>query len=62
MESLVGIGVENVGVSLGFAGHGWVKVGIGGHCLGMVWIDGHFGEMAVIAECWEEEEGEVEDD
>ena len=36
--------------------------GIGGHCLGMSEVVGHFVEVAVVVECWEEEEGEVEDD
>ena len=53
------IGEEIVGVSLGIAGHGWVKVGIVDHCLVMVGIDGRFVEVAVVVECWEEEEGEV---
>ena len=52
MESFEGIGEENVGVSLVFAVHVKVKVGIGGHCL----------EVAVVVECWKEEEGEVEGD
>ena len=55
MGSLEVIGEEIVGVSLGVADHGWVKVGIVGHCLVMV-------EVAVVFECWEEEEGEVEGD
>ena len=49
-------------MSLGIAGHGWVKAGIVGRCLVMVRIDGHFVEVAVVVECWEEEEGEVEGD
>ena len=72
------IGEENVGVSLvwrfevmvdghcwvsrGVVVHGWVKAGMVGHCLVMVGVDGHFVEVAVIVECWEEEEGEVEGD
>ena len=28
----------------------------------MAGIGGHFGEVAVVVECWEEEEGEVEGD
>ena len=36
--------------------------GIGSHCLGMSEVVGHFGEVAVVVECWEEEEGEVEGD
>ena len=51
MESLVGIGVESVGVSLGFVGHGLVKVGIGGHCVVMVGVAGHFVVVAVVVEC-----------
>ena len=41
-----------------------MKVGIGGHCLVMVGIDGHFVEVAEVVGCWEEEveEGEVEGD
>ena len=35
--------------------------GIGGHCLGVSEVVGHFVGMAVVVECWkEEEEGEVE--
>ena len=30
--------------------------GIGGHCLGMSEVVGHFVGMAVVAECWREEE------
>ena len=45
---------------LGFGVNGWVKVGIGEHCLVMEGIDGHFVEVAVVVECWEEEEGEVQ--
>ena len=56
------IGEKIVGVSLGVADHGWVKVGIVGHCLVMVGFDGRFVEVAVVVECWEEEEGEVEGD
>ena len=48
------IGEEIVGVSLRLAGHGQVKVGIGGYCLVMV--------VAVVVEYWEEEEEEVEGD
>ena len=33
--------------------------GIGGHCLGMSEVVGHFVGMAVVAECWREEEEEV---
>ena len=49
---------------LGFGVHGWVKVGIGEHCLVMEGIDGHFVEVAEVVGCWEEEveEGEVEGD
>ena len=36
---------------LGFGVHGWVKVGIGEHCLVMEGIDGHFVEVAVVVEC-----------
>ena len=36
---------------LGFGVHGWVKVGIVGHCLVMVGVDGHFVEVAVVIEC-----------
>ena len=61
MGSLEVIGEEIVGVSLGVADHGWVKVGIVGHCLVMVEFDGRFVEVAVVVECWEEEE-EVEGD
>ena len=50
------IGKEIVGVSLGVAGHGWVRAGIVGHCLVMVGVDGHFVEVTVVVECWEEEE------
>ena len=46
-------------VSLGVVVHGWVKAGMVGHCLVMCVVVGYFGEVAVIAECWEEEEGEV---
>ena len=56
------IGEEIVGVSLGVVGHGLVKAGIVGHCLVMVGVDGHFVEVAVVVECWEEEEGAVEGD
>ena len=49
-------------MSLGVAGHGWVRAGIVGHCLVMVGVDGHFVEVAVVVECWEEKEGEVEGD
>ena len=38
-----------------------MKVGIVDHCLVMVGIDGRFVEVAVVVECWEEEE-EVEGD
>ena len=31
--------------------------GIGGHCLGMSEVVGHLVEVAVVVECWEEEEG-----
>ena len=62
MGSLEVIGEEIVGVSLGVVGHGWVKAGIVGHCLVMFGVGGHFVEVAVIVECWEEEEGEVEVD
>ena len=51
MESLVGIGVESVEVSLGFAGHGYVKVGIGGHWLVMVGVAGHFVVVVEVVEC-----------
>ena len=44
------IGEEIVGVSLGVADHGWVKVGIVGHCLVMVGFDGRLG-VAVVVEC-----------
>ena len=30
--------------------------GIGGHCLGMSEVVGHFVGMAVVAECWRKEE------
>ena len=36
--------------------------GIGGHCLGMSEVVGHFVGVAVMVECCEEEEGEVEGD
>ena len=36
---------------LGFGVHGWVKVGIGEHCLVMEGIDGHFVEVAEVVEC-----------
>ena len=45
------IGEEIVGVCLGVGVHGWVKVGIGDHCLVMEGIDGHFVEVAVVVEC-----------
>ena len=44
-------------VSLVVVVHGWVKSEVVGHCL--VMCVGHFGEVAVVAECWEEEEGVV---
>ena len=56
------IGEEIVGVCLGFGVHGWVKAGMVGHCLVMCVVVGHFVEVAVVVECWEEEEGEVEGD
>ena len=56
------IGEEIVGLSLGVVGHGWVKAGIVVHCLVMFGVGGHFVEVAVVVECWEEEEGEVEGD
>ena len=34
--------------------------GIGGHCWGMSEVVGHFVGMAVVAECWREEEEEEE--
>ena len=39
-----------------------MKAGIVGHCLVMMEVGGHFVEVAVVVECWEEEEGEVEGD
>ena len=51
MGSLEVIGEEIVGVSLRVADHGWVKVGIVGHCLVMVGFDGRFVEVAVVVEC-----------
>ena len=33
-----------------------------GHYWVMCVVVGHFGEVAVVAECWEEEEVEVEGD
>ena len=42
--------------------HGWVKFGVVGRYLVMCGVVGHFVEVAVVAECWEEEEGEVEGD
>ena len=56
------IGEEIVGVSLRVVVHGWVKAGIVGHCLVMFGVGGQFVEVAVVGECWEEEEGEVEGD
>ena len=53
------IGEEIVGVSLGVVGHGWVKAGVVDRCLVMCGVVGHFVEVAVVVECWEEEEGEV---
>ena len=53
------IGEGIVGVSHGVIVHGWVKAGMVGHCLVMCVVVGHLGEVAVIAECWEEEEVEV---
>ena len=47
---------------LGVGVHGWVKAGMVGHCLVMCVVVGHLGEVSVIAECWEEEEVEVEVD
>ena len=32
---------------------------VGGHCLGMSEVVGHFVEVAVVVECGNEEEGEV---
>ena len=55
-------GEEIVGVRLGIAGHGCVKAGIGGHCLVMCGVGRHFVGVAVVVECWEEEEGAVEGD
>ena len=46
-EWWMGIGEESVVESLGFVGHGKVKVGIDGHGLVMVVIGGHF---VVVAE------------
>ena len=37
----------------------WVMCGVVGHCLVMFGLGGHFVEVAVVVECWEEEEGEV---
>ena len=51
MVSLEGIGEEIVGVSLVFAGHVRVKVGIDGHWLVMVGVAGHFVAVAVVVEC-----------
>ena len=34
--------------------------GIGGHCLGVREVVGHFVGVAVVAECWKEEEEEVD--
>ena len=59
MGSLEVIGEEKVGVSLGVADHGWVKVGIVGHCLVMVGFDGRFVEVVVVVECWKEEGGKL---
>ena len=42
---------------LGFGVHGWVKAGMVGHCLVMCVVVGHFVEVAVVVECWREEEG-----
>ena len=56
------IGEEIVGVSLVVVVHDWVKAGMVGHCLVMCVVVGHFEEVAVVVECWEEEEGEVEVD
>ena len=49
-------------VSLVVVVHGWVKFEVVGHCLVMCGVVGHFVEVAVVVECWEEEEGEVEGD
>ena len=38
-----------------------MKVGIVGHCLVMVRVAGHFVEVAVVVECWEEEEVDFEE-
>ena len=46
-------------VSLGVVVHGLVKSGAVGRCLVMCVVVGHFVEVAVAVECWEEEEGEV---
>ena len=40
-----------VGVSLGVAGHGYVRVEIGDHCLVMVGVAGHFVVVAVVVKC-----------
>ena len=45
-----------VGVSLVVVGRGWVMSGVVGCCLVMCGVVGHFVEVAVVAECWEEEE------
>ena len=47
----MGFGGEIVGVSLGIAGHGWMRVEIVGYCLVMVGVDGRFVEVAVVVEC-----------
>ena len=39
-----------------------MKVEIGGHCLVMEGVAGHSVVVAVVVECWEEGEGEVEGD
>ena len=43
-------------------GHCWVSLGVGGQGLVMCVVVGHFVEVAVVVECWEEEEEEVEGD
>ena len=41
----------SVGESLGFLDHGWGKVEIGGHCLVMVGVAGHFVVVVEVAKC-----------
>ena len=59
------IGEGSVGVSLEWSfevmvdGHCWVSRGVVDYCWVMCGVVGHSEEVAVVVECWEEEEGEV---